>query len=216
MKTAWNIDESRILTRGELTTVMADLDRRAKRSVNSRQNQAVFVLATFCGLRVSEICGLLMEDMRLAVQRPTITVRPQIAKGGRGRTIPLWRLPTALSYLEAWKRSRELNGTSRKDPFLASLSSGAAGKPLDRRNARHRFRVACRVLGAERCERLTIHDGRHTCASHLLAAGWPLPNVRDMLGHASIATTSIYSHVVLDDDRSDPFARLVTTPKESP
>ena len=54
---------------------------------------------------------------------------------------------------------------------------------------------------------LTIHDGRHTCASHLLAAGWALPMVRDMLGHASIATTSVYSHVVVDDEvPPDPFA----------
>jgi site-specific recombinase XerD len=60
---------------------------------------------------------------------------------------------------------------------------------------------------------LTIHSGRHTCASHLLAAGWPLPAVRDMLGHANIATTSVYSHVVVDDTvPPDPFAFVACPP----
>ena len=58
------------------------------------------------------------------------------------------------------------------------------------------------------------HDGRHSCASHLLAAGWALPMVRDMLGHASIATTSVYSHVVVDDEvPADPFSFVGRKPK---
>ena len=94
-------------------------------------------------------------------------------------------------------------------------TSGPPGGP----SARARFINACKVLGAERQGMLTIHSGRHTCASHLLAAGWPLPArrggpaVRDMLGHANIATTSVYSHVVVDD--TIPAAPFVFAPWRS-
>ena len=59
---------------------------------------------------------------------------------------------------------------------------------------------------------LTIHHCRHTSASHLLAADWALPMVCDILGHASIATTSVYSHAVVDDETPpDPFAFAIAT-----
>ena len=74
-------------------------------------------------------------------------------------------------------------------------------------SARARLVNACKVLGAERQGMLTIHSGRHTCASHLPAVRRGGPAVRDMLGHANIATTSVYSHIVVDDTvPADPFA----------
>lgn len=211
-KVSWRPDETRILSRGELRVVFADLQRRARRSVNSAMNRVIVVLAACCGLRASELCGLSLRDVRLDCQRPSLLVPAAVAKGGRKRTVPLWRLPFAMEHLRDWKARRRAQGAGPSEPFLASQARGAAGRPLDRINARHRFRVACRALGAERLEKLTIHDGRHTCASHLLAAGWPLPNVRDMLGHASINTTSIYSHILVDDETPrDPFASLLET-----
>ena len=48
---------------------------------------------------------------------------------------------------------------------------------------------------------LTVHHGRHTAASRLLAGGWAHPAVRDALGHASIATTSVYLDVGTDEDK---------------
>jgi integrase len=59
---------------------------------------------------------------------------------------------------------------------------------------------ACKVLGPERLQSLTTHDGRHTFISHALAGGRTLAEVRDAAGHASIATTSVYTHVAVDDD----------------
>ena len=69
---------------------------------------------------------------------------------------------------------------------------------LGRRNARHL--VACRVLGGNRQRELTIHHGRHSFVSHALAGGSSLAEVRDAAGHASIATTSVYTHVATNDD----------------
>lgn len=78
----------------------------------------------------------------------------------------------------------------------------AAGKPLDRQNARARFKVACRVLGAERTAGLTIHHGRHTFASFALARGVSPVAVQQALGHSSLSVTNVYAHL-LDDDGAD-------------
>jgi integrase/recombinase XerD len=207
MTAAWKVTEANILSRREVERVWADLARRASRSVNARQTQAIFCLATFCGLRNSEICGLRLRDLKLAILRPVLEVPKAIAKGGRPRFVPVWKLPTALACLAAWKAERQAQGAGPSDYLVCAQSRSARGRPLDRRNARARFIAACGVLGPERQAMLTIHSGRHTCASHLLAAGWPLPAVRDTLGHANVVTTSAYSHIVVDDEvPPDPFA----------
>lgn len=187
--------------------IWSQLCLRSTRSRNARQSRVIFCLAAFCGLRVSEICGLRLCDAKLTIPRPVLEIRPQIAKQHRRRSVPLWRLPTALDCLLDWKARRREQGAGSQDYLVCAQSRSSLGKPLDRRNARARFIAACRILGKERQEMLTIHTGRHSCASHLLAAGWPLPVVRDMLGHANLFTTSIYSHVVVDDlPPPDPFA----------
>jgi site-specific recombinase XerD len=91
-----------------------------------------------------------------------------------------------LGCLAAWKAQRQAQGAGAMDYLVCAQSRSARSKPLDRRNARARFISACGVLGPERQAMLTIHCGRHTSASHLLAAGWPLPTVRDLLGHANL------------------------------
>jgi len=206
MSGTWKVKESDILSRKELETVWAELCRKAARSRNTRQTRVVFCLATFCGLRNSEICGLRLRDAKLDIPRPLLDVPAGVAKGLKPRQVPLWRLPTALACLAAWKAERRGQGAGAMDCLVCAQSRSALGRLLDRRNARARFIGACGVLGPERQAMLTIHSGRHTCASHLLAAGWPLPTVRDMLGHANLWTTNIYSHVVVDDAvPPDPF-----------
>jgi integrase/recombinase XerD len=203
----WRITESDILSRREVEMVWAELCRKSARSTNTRQTRVVFALSTFCGLRNSEICGLRLRDAKLDIPRPVLDVPAGVAKGLRPRQVPLWRLPTALGCLSAWKAERRGQGAGALDYLVCAQSRSARGRPLDRRNARARFISACAVLGPERQAMLTIHNGRHTCASHLLAAGWPLPAVRDLLGHANLWTTNLYSHVVVDDlTPPDPFA----------
>ncbi|MBA7520881.1 Tyrosine recombinase XerC [subsurface metagenome] len=169
-------------------------------------NRTIFVLTTFCGLRVSELCGLVMRDFSLHVEKCFIRIRAEIAKGHQQRIIPLWKLPVALGYVNMWHSLRLAGGAGRNAPFVCTIARDKGGRHLNRRNARRRWIRCCRVLGKERQGQLTIHDGRHTAASHLLAGGWPLAAVRDLLGHASISTTSVYTHVVVDSDvPDDPF-----------
>jgi integrase/recombinase XerD len=204
---AWKIVESDILSRKEVEMVWAELCRKAPRSPNTRLTRAIFCLATFCGLRNSEICGLRLRDAKLDIPRPILDIPAGVAKGLKPRQVPLWKLPTALACLAAWKAQRLGQGAGALDRLVCAQSRLAFGRKLDRRNARARFIRACGVLGQERQVMLTIHSGRHSCASHLLASAWSLPAVRDLLGHANLWTTNLYSHVVVDDAvPPDPFA----------
>ncbi|MHC4069235.1 MAG: tyrosine-type recombinase/integrase [Planctomycetota bacterium] len=81
-----------------------------------------------------------------------------------------------------------------------ALSKTAYGNRLDPRNLRNRFISSCRILGKERQKHLTIHHGRHSFISHSLAGGRSLPEVRDAVGHSSLSITSIYAHIVSEDE----------------
>jgi site-specific recombinase XerD len=76
----------------------------------------------------------------------------------------------------------------------------AFGKQITPRNLWYRFNSSCRALGEQRREYLTIHHGRHSFCSHALAGGRTLAEVRDAAGHANVSTTSVYTHVAVEDD----------------
>ena len=200
------IDAMKILTRSEIAGVLADL-RRKRRSVNTRQNAVIFRLATCCGLRVSEIVGLTMANVRTSGARPHVYVPKCIAKRHKARRVPLWWDAATLAALTAWKAERAAQGATGGDAFVCSQAAGrhsqtgqaTFGKPLSVRNAQARFKQAIKVLEAERVADLSIHCGRHSFCSHALAGGRTIAEVRDAAGHANISTTSIYLHVTCDD-----------------
>lgn len=201
------IDSLKILTRTEIVAVISDLKRK-RRSANTRQNLIIFRLATCCGLRVSEIVGLKISNVRLNSQRPHIEVPAAIAKRHKARKVPLHWDAATLADLDQWKQERISQGATAGDPFVCSLATGSnsrtgkpsRGKPLADRNAQTRFKTAIRCLGNERVELLSIHCGRHSFVSHALAGGRTLAEIRDAAGHANVSTTSIYLHTVRDDD----------------
>lgn len=199
MAPTWKPDATRILSRSEIARVLADVERKGRRSINTRQNGIVFRLATCCGLRASEIAGVRLSDLRLDLERPFLRVPKAVAKGGKERKVPLWWDGATLAALAAWKDARKMQGARPSDPLVCAQSKTALGNGLDRRNIRARFLAACAALGLERRANLTVHDGRHSFATHALAGGRSLPEVRDALGHSSIAVTNIYAHL-LDDD----------------
>ena len=148
----------------------------------------------------SEIAQLQVADVRIESARPHLRIRTGASKGGRPRTVPLWWDAGTLADLAAWKATRREQGAQPRDVFVASIRLHRQGESLSRYTLRKRFRTACKVLGAERLELLTIHHGRHTFISHALAGGRTLAEVRDAAGHANISITSGYLHVAVDDD----------------
>ncbi len=194
------VSPTKILTRREMAAVLSDLKRKARRSPNTRLNLIIFRLAACCGLRASEIAKLQMADVRVELSRPHLRIRNGASKGGRPRTVPLWWDAGTLADISEWKSTRLSQSAKSKSPFVASLRPGREGSTLSRFTLRKRFRTACKVLGAERLDTLTIHHGRHTFISHALAGGRTLAEVRDAAGHANVSITSAYLHVAVDDD----------------
>jgi integrase len=194
---SYRSDPTKILTRRELAAVLADLERKAKRSAGTRLNRTVFRLAACCGLRASEIAQLQVGDVRPERPRPHLRIRNGAAKGGRGRIVPLWWDAGTLAELSDWKAQRVVEGAMPEAPFVVAPRTGLA---FSRYTLRKRFLTACKILGRERLATLTIHHGRHTFLSHALAGGRTLAEVRDAAGHANVSVTSVYLHAVVDEE----------------
>jgi integrase len=173
----WNLDPTRLLTRRELAWVLDDLADRAQRSSNTQRNLVIVRLACCCGLRVSEIAGLQLDDVVVDVTRPHLRLRRQTTKGKRARCVPLWWDAGTLTDLVAWKARRVADGACGTNPFVCSMQSHRRGLALQRAALRRRFLSACKVLGLARLRTLTVHHGRHTFISHALAGGRTLGSV---------------------------------------
>ena len=150
----------------------------------SKRDAAMLEILYASGARVSELCGLDLEDIDYA--RQTIRV---LGKGNKERTIPIGN--PAMRALESWlKTGREslVGANSERAVFL-----GARGKRIDQRTVRTMVYHALAAL--EGVEKMGPHALRHSAATHLLEGGADLRTVQEILGHASLATTQIYTHV---------------------
>lgn len=202
------INPQRVLQRDEIAAVLADLHRKAKRTVGAQTNLIIFRLSCCCGLRVQEIAGLNMNDVSVVGPRPAIRVRKETTKGMEGhrrtRLVPLWWDKGTLADLAKWKADREANGFSSSplEPFVCSLRR--IGKRINKVTIAKRWKTAIRALGPERVAQLSIHTGRHSFCSHALNGGRSAVEVRDAAGHRNISTTCQYLHA-LDRDVADIF-----------
>jgi integrase len=103
---AWTVDVTRVLTRRELATVLADARAQAEQSLNAQRNLIIVRLACCCGLRVSEIGALRLDDVNVDGARPHIRLRRETTKGKKARCVPLWWDAGTLSDLAEWKAER--------------------------------------------------------------------------------------------------------------
>ena len=165
------------------------MDSMATRAVEeetplSLRDVAIVEMLYATGARVGELCGLDLNDVDY--DRQTIKV---LGKGNKERTIPLGN--PAVRALTLWlKQGRDqiANSNSGNAVFI-----GARGKRIDQRAVRT---VVYEALSAiEGIERMGPHALRHSAATHLLEGGADLRTVQEILGHASLATTQIYTHV---------------------
>lgn len=152
-----------------------------------RRDVAILELLYATGIRVGELVGLDIDD--LDRQRNVVRV---LGKGRKERTVP-FGTPAAAALDEWLRRGRpELAG----DGSGPALFLGARGGRINQRTVRtlvHRSIAA--VPGAPD---LGPHGLRHTAATHLLEGGADLRSVQELLGHASLATTQLYTHVSTD------------------
>ena len=138
------------------------------------------------GIRVSELSGLNLSDIDFS--RNTLRV---LGKGNKERTVPIG-IPAAKALTE-WLAARKsmVNEKSGDAVFV-----GARGKRIDQRTVREIVYVALEALGGK--VKMGPHGLRHSAATHLLEGGADLRTVQEILGHSSLATTQIYTHVSQD------------------
>ncbi|MGH8311617.1 MAG: tyrosine-type recombinase/integrase, partial [Steroidobacteraceae bacterium] len=134
------------------------------------------------GLRLAELAGLDVADLDLADR----TVRV-LGKGSKARILPVGR--PAIAALRAWLADR----TALVKPGVAALFVGQNGRRLGMRAIQQRIRrwAAASRLGVP----LHPHLLRHSFATHLLESSRDLRGVQELLGHADISTTQIYTHL---------------------
>jgi integrase/recombinase XerC len=150
----------------------------------SKRDCAMVEVLYASGARVSELCGLDLQD--IDYERNTIRV---IGKGNKERTIPLGN--PAMRALEAWLKDGRPSLAGDKSDRAVFL--GVRGKRIDQRTVRTVVYHALEAL--EGAVKLGPHALRHSAATHLLEGGADLRTVQEILGHASLATTQIYTHV---------------------
>src|SRR5258708_5307523 len=117
----WNVESTKILTRRELATVLADLKGKTDRQANVRRNLVIVRLACCCGLRVSEIGGLQLDDLILDVARPHMRLRRETTKGNKARCVPARSDPGTPAHLLAWNAPRLSHRSPGRHPFPCSL-----------------------------------------------------------------------------------------------
>jgi site-specific recombinase XerD len=144
------------------------------------RDDAVLELLYGSGLRVAELCGLRPADVDLSSHVVTVW-----GKGSRQRQVPM--TPPAAEALTAWL------GQGR--PVMTGPESPPDALFLNRRGRRLGPRDVRRVLDHRAASPTHPHALRHSFATHLLDGGADLRVVQELLGHASLQTTQVYTHV---------------------
>ncbi|MCW2829813.1 MAG: recombinase XerC [Aeromicrobium sp.] len=173
------------LSQTEVRAVLdATVDALADDGVRGLRDLAMLELLYATGIRVGELCGLDIDDL----DRGRRVVRV-LGKGRKERSVP-YGLP-ASDALELWlDRGRPAMAI---DISGAAMFLGARGGRIDQRAVRRI--VHERLAAVDGAPDIGPHGLRHTAATHLLEGGADLRSVQEILGHASLGTTQIYTHV---------------------
>jgi len=170
-----------VLSREEVASLLSEPSGTEPRALRDR---ALLELMYACGLRASEAIGLLVSDVDL--QSGMLAAR---GKGSKERIVPIGR--QAVAALRAYLRGGRpaLVGT-RNEGHLFVNQRGAG---LTRQGLYKIVQGHARRAGLE--GKMSPHTLRHTFATHLLAGGCDLRSLQEMLGHADLATTQMYTHL---------------------
>ena len=153
-------------------------------SASSLRDLALVEVLYGSGIRISELVGLDLGDIDR--QRSTIKV---MGKGSKERIVPIGQ--PALTAVDNWINKARAELVSQSSG--SALFIGSRGKRIDQRVARSVVYQAMEAIGSDK--KLGPHTLRHSAATHLLEGGADLRTVQEILGHSSLATTQIYTHV---------------------
>lgn len=146
------------------------------------RDRAILELLYSSGLRLAELTGLDLGDVDLADQTVRVT-----GKGSKDRIVPVGRM--ARRAVKNWLKSR----AGLAEPGEKALFVSQRGSRLSRRTVQDRVKVWARRQGID--ANVYPHLFRHSFATHLLESSHDLRGVQELLGHANISTTQVYTHL---------------------
>lgn len=170
-----------ILTVQEIDNIIASVNMEQK---EGQRNRAILETLYSCGLRVSELCNLKISD--LYFDEGFIKVE---GKGSKQRLVPI--SPRAISEIKYWLTDRSLGKIKRGYEDYVFLARW--GNNISRIMIFHLIKELAQKAGITKS--ISPHTFRHSFATHLLEGGANLRAIQCMLGHESIATTEIYTHI---------------------
>lgn len=171
-----------VLTVQEIDSIIASIDVSR---IEGQRDRAIIETLYSCGLRVSELCNLRLSDLFL--HESFIRVE---GKGSKQRLVPI--SPRAIDELQFYFEQRATIVPKRGHEDYVFLSF-RRGTKLSRIMIFHLIKVQVEAVGIRK--NVSPHTFRHSFATHLLEGGANLRVIQTMLGHESITTTEIYSHV---------------------
>ncbi|MHB8512995.1 MAG: tyrosine recombinase [Actinomycetota bacterium] len=148
------------------------------------RDRAILELLYSAGLRVSELCGLDLNDVDLSLLECTVT-----GKGSKERVVPFGE-PACAALQRYLDEARPQ--LIREDSPRAAMFYNKRGRRIGQRDVRA---MVCRYASSTARAAVSPHTLRHTYATHLLEGGADLRSVQELLGHADLRTTQIYTHV---------------------
>ncbi|MEA3287524.1 MAG: tyrosine recombinase [Candidatus Marinimicrobia bacterium] len=152
-----------------------------------KRDLAIVELFYATGMRVSELAGLTAADLNQ--NKGTVTV---LGKGSKQRVIPVGQY--AWEALENYQYAAKKKFGTKAAEQAVFLSKN--GLPLGQNGIRLRVKKAIKAIAE--LKKMSPHVLRHTFATHLLNAGADLMALKDLLGHANLSTTQVYTHVQVD------------------
>ena len=178
-----------ILTLEEIDTLIESIDLSTN---EGQRNRTILETLYSCGLRVSELCNLKLSDLYL--EEGFIKVE---GKGSKQRLIPI--SPRAIRELQLYFLDR--NQISIKKDYEDYVFISKRGKNISRITVFHIIKTLAEAIGMKKT--ISPHTFRHSFATHLLEGGANLRAIQCMLGHESIGTTEIYTHIDKNRLRSE-------------
>jgi integrase/recombinase XerD len=171
-----------VLSEDEVEALLAAIDPGHP---DGQRDRTIVETLYSCGLRVSELCFLQLSDLYMADDYLRVT-----GKGNRTRLVPL--SPRVKEELERWLVERD-KITPREGEEDYVFISAKRRQHLSRITVFHNLRLYAERAGLQKT--ISPHTLRHTFATHLLEGGANLRVIQMLLGHESIATTEIYTHL---------------------
>ena len=178
-----------VLTIEEIDRIISTVDMEKK---EGQRNRAILETLYSCGLRVSELCNLKISD--LYFEEGFIKVE---GKGGKQRLVPI--SPRAIKEIKYWFADRNLGKIKKGYEDYVFLARW--GNNISRIMVFHMIKELAEKAGITK--NISPHTFRHSFATHLLEGGANLRAIQCMLGHESIATTEIYTHIDRNRLRSE-------------